>query len=274
MEFTTKPSIAIPVDLRFSYSLHLLFSLQANGWGFRRITQGRDRNAYYHPRFLRGLPHLCKNMRRPGVNQKKASDPNEEPDLYEISRSHPVPERAEDDSILLHNTVQNGPRARMPIYCGAFSMSTTNSTNTHKMPSLVSDNKKPATTNGTPHDQMALNMFAQSMATTETQVRGSGSPMNISPASAPKPVFNIQPNEPPQQQQNKQPNFSNLAAAQGGNNNFAALAAANQMAMSVMPSFGNNAAAASQFAAGFAAAAAFSQQHFSTFLQSMQQQQR
>ena len=29
-------------------------TLTANGWGFRRLTQGYDRNAYYHEYFLKG----------------------------------------------------------------------------------------------------------------------------------------------------------------------------------------------------------------------------
>jgi hypothetical protein len=38
-------------------------------------SSGRDRNSYYHPLFLRGLPHLCKAMKRPGVAKKLAADP-------------------------------------------------------------------------------------------------------------------------------------------------------------------------------------------------------
>jgi hypothetical protein len=244
----------------FEHAKFSSFVRQANGWGFRRITQGRDRNAYYHPQFLRGLPHLCKQMKRPGVSEKKATDPNEEPDFYEISKVKPVPERTDDDSILLHCTVQNGPRARMPIYCGAF--------NTKSSPMFMpSMEKKPTTTTGTPNDQMALNIFNQSLAKTENQVRGPEA-MSISPTPANKPVLlNVQPQQ--QQQSTQSP------LGQGGNSNMAALAAANQMAMNfpMMPNFGgNNAAAVSQFAAGFAAATAFSQQHFSNVFKQMSQQ--
>ena len=68
------------------------FIRQANGWGFRRITQGPDKNCYYHEQFLRGLPHLIKSMKRPGVAEKKAMDAAQAPDFTEISQLHPVPE--------------------------------------------------------------------------------------------------------------------------------------------------------------------------------------
>jgi len=67
-------------------------------------------------RFLRGLPHLCKKMHRPGVAKKKAVNPDQEPDFYEISKMFPVPEEApEDSNIALESTVRYGPRARVPV---------------------------------------------------------------------------------------------------------------------------------------------------------------
>ncbi|CAJ1966300.1 unnamed protein product [Cylindrotheca closterium] len=41
------------------------FMRQVNGWAFNRITEGPDMNAYYHDMFLRGIPNLCFDMRRP-----------------------------------------------------------------------------------------------------------------------------------------------------------------------------------------------------------------
>jgi HSF-type DNA-binding len=99
----------------FEHSKFSSFIRQANGWGFRRINAGRDRNCYYHPQFLRGLPHLCKEMKRPGVSQKAPVDPDREPDLYRISEIFPVPERAQDDSIMLFSTLNGGPKARISI---------------------------------------------------------------------------------------------------------------------------------------------------------------
>lgn len=100
----------------FEHSKFSSFIRQANGWGFRRITQGRDRNCYYNELFLRGLPHLCKDMKRHGVSEKLAADPDHEPDFYRISQEQPVPERGpDDDSILLPHILMDGPKARMPI---------------------------------------------------------------------------------------------------------------------------------------------------------------
>uniref|UniRef100_A0A7S2R2A8 HSF-type DNA-binding domain-containing protein n=1 Tax=Eucampia antarctica TaxID=49252 RepID=A0A7S2R2A8_9STRA len=104
----------------FEHQKFSSFIRQANGWGFRRITQGRDRNSYYHELFLRSLPHLCKKMKRPGVSKKAVADPDHEPDFYKISEMHQVPsEAATDELTLLPSTVIGGPKARMPVHFGA-----------------------------------------------------------------------------------------------------------------------------------------------------------
>jgi len=103
----------------FEHQKFSSFIRQANGWGFRRITQGRDRNSYYHELFLRSLPHLCKKMKRPGVSKKAVADPDHEPDFYKISEVHQVPsEAAIDELTLLPSTVVGGPKARMPVHFG------------------------------------------------------------------------------------------------------------------------------------------------------------
>jgi hypothetical protein len=70
--------------------LHLV--LQVNGWGFKRITEGPDLNAYYHEMFLRGLPQVAAKMRRPLKGQ---IDPSKElgqcPDFHKISMLAPLP---------------------------------------------------------------------------------------------------------------------------------------------------------------------------------------
>eukprot|EP00980_Cylindrotheca_fusiformis_P013884 scaffold3598_cov115-Cylindrotheca_fusiformis.AAC.20 len=120
----------------FEHSKFSSFIRQANGWGFRRLTQGRDRNSYYNELFLRGLPHLCKDMKRCGVSEKLAADPECEPDLYRISREHPVPDHGpDDDSILLPHILKEGPKARMPI---CFRRSHGNSGTTSNPPKPVS----------------------------------------------------------------------------------------------------------------------------------------
>ena len=60
------------------------FVRQANGWGFRRISIGPDRNAYYHRYFLQGRVDLCRLMKRPGVQEKFPIDPNTEPNFYRM----------------------------------------------------------------------------------------------------------------------------------------------------------------------------------------------
>ncbi len=109
----------------FEHAKFSSFIRQANGWGFRRVTQGRDRNSYYHEMFLRGLPHLCKMMKRPGVAEKVTTDPDHEPDFFKISEEKPVPESSQDESILLHCTLQGGPKARMPVCAGNLAKSST-----------------------------------------------------------------------------------------------------------------------------------------------------
>ena len=48
------------------------FSRQVNGWGFRRVTQGDERNAYYHEFFIRDQPFLISSMRRKSSKKKKS----------------------------------------------------------------------------------------------------------------------------------------------------------------------------------------------------------
>lgn len=84
----------------FEHQKFSSFIRQANGWGFRRITQGRDRNSYYHELFLRGLPHLCKKMKRPGVSKKTTMDAQYEPDFYAISEMYPLPTDSTTDNVV------------------------------------------------------------------------------------------------------------------------------------------------------------------------------
>jgi len=63
------------------------FTRQANRWGFRRITHGVDKSAYYHEYFLRGLPNLCKTIKRPVPIRMLSS--SSEPDFYSDSFTNP-----------------------------------------------------------------------------------------------------------------------------------------------------------------------------------------
>lgn len=100
----------------FEHSKYSSFVRQTNGWGFRRISVGSDRNSYYNELFLRGLPHLCKQMKRHGVAEKIMIDAKHEPDLGSISKLYPVPyETTQDDLVVLESIIDEGPRARMPV---------------------------------------------------------------------------------------------------------------------------------------------------------------
>ena len=79
----------------FSISKFESFTRQVNGWGFKRITQGPDVNAYYHEMFLRGMPHLIQWMKRSTSLQgrrKIRADPRDEPNFYQISSLYPLPD--------------------------------------------------------------------------------------------------------------------------------------------------------------------------------------
>jgi hypothetical protein len=61
------------------------FQRQLNLYGFRRITQGADSGAYYHPLFLQGRPSLGQRMVRQkvkGTGHKQPSDASSEPNFY------------------------------------------------------------------------------------------------------------------------------------------------------------------------------------------------
>lgn len=67
------------------------FNRSVNGWGFKRLVgEGPDQNAYYHELFLFGRPELTRAMTRLVNPGKRLPNKNEEPDLYEMSRKHPL----------------------------------------------------------------------------------------------------------------------------------------------------------------------------------------
>lgn len=73
---------------RFSRSKKFTsFVRQLNLYEFRRISRGKDKGAYYHPKFLRGNLSLANSLRRKRVNGREkrcASDPETEPDFYSM----------------------------------------------------------------------------------------------------------------------------------------------------------------------------------------------
>lgn len=247
----------------FEHAKFSSFIRQANGWGFRRITQGPDRNAYYHELFLRGLPHLCKKMKRPGVSQKQACDPEHEPDLYKISEMFPLKDKAPDDCILLDCTVQGGPKARMPIYTGTSLSSYTTVAPAASMPMETSPTSTSSTGGQlTPMDLAALASFQKAMAASENQVQN----VEMAPAPVQAPVAMPQPAFFPAPAAATAP----LPAAADSNNLSSALATADRLAFYSAPNLAAlqqaSSAAASQFAAGFVAATALSHQQFRNLL--------
>lgn len=56
----------------FDHSKFSSFTRQVNGWGFRRLTEGANMGSYYEEHFLRSMPWLCKQMKRPKVGEKRS----------------------------------------------------------------------------------------------------------------------------------------------------------------------------------------------------------
>ena len=76
----------------FGHNRYSSFLRQLNNHGFKHLTRGMDRNSYYHECFLRGLPHLLPYI-PPGRDARRLlPDPDNEPDLYAISRLCPLPD--------------------------------------------------------------------------------------------------------------------------------------------------------------------------------------
>jgi len=115
------------------------FVRQANGWGFRRMSQGADRNAYYHRYFLRGRVDLCRLMKRPGVNQKPPIDPRREPNFYSM------PDPRDDTSLdALAQRAGSGNRAVREAQLRHENANATTTTDTKKDDEDAMCNKLPA----------------------------------------------------------------------------------------------------------------------------------
>ena len=216
-------------------------------------------------------------MKRPGVSEKQAADPEQEPDFYKISEMYPVPEKpVEDDSVLLHFTLQHGPKARMPIYSGSYQNSI--------KPSL--DTKSPASSGLTPRDHDSINAFQQSLGAAESQMRN----MSYSSTSIPRPLdcFEPIPIHNPVAVNHNMINRNTNSSNQGGSglhfqvgSKVSALAAANQLAFGTSINRGSSQPqnlldqpGAAHFAAGFAAAQALSQQQLRTIVMQSQRNEQ
>jgi len=78
----------------FGHKNYASFVRIINAWGFRRITRGADRDAYYHELFLRGRPDLHQRMKRLSNCHRKTPVHKEDkcPNFYELAKTSPLPE--------------------------------------------------------------------------------------------------------------------------------------------------------------------------------------
>ncbi|KAL7461230.1 hypothetical protein ACHAXS_001652 [Conticribra weissflogii] len=99
------------------------FYRQANGWGFRRMLKGPDKGSFCSENFLRGVPHLCKKMRRiGGAKTIENANIKHEPNLWKISAINPLPVEipCDDLNVIVLKTInesvkKDGPKAKMPF---------------------------------------------------------------------------------------------------------------------------------------------------------------
>jgi len=71
----------------FNQTKYTSFQRQLNMYGFRHLTIGMDRNAYYHEYFLKHKGFLCEHIRRTSIKGngvKGKPNPNTEPKFYEM----------------------------------------------------------------------------------------------------------------------------------------------------------------------------------------------
>jgi hypothetical protein len=84
----TKEFVETVMPRYFRHTKFSSFRRQLNLYNFLRITQGRDKGAYYHELFLRGKSFLAGGIVRQkvkGTMVKSAASPETEPDLYSMS---------------------------------------------------------------------------------------------------------------------------------------------------------------------------------------------
>lgn len=92
------------------------FRKQLSLWNFKRITKGEDAGSYYHPRFLRALPGLMKQMhckKIKGIGKALVANPDAEPNFYrnDLYRELPdfsmYPPTLADDHSSQHSSYHN-----------------------------------------------------------------------------------------------------------------------------------------------------------------------
>lgn len=94
------------------------FQRQLNLYGFRRITQGRDKGGYYHELFLRGRTLLALKMQRTkvkGTGARKASSPETEPDFYSMPFVYERDDKKNDAAAAVSPTATMPTAAASPV---------------------------------------------------------------------------------------------------------------------------------------------------------------
>eukprot|EP00970_Alexandrium_tamarense_P020455 scaffold15251_cov214-Alexandrium_tamarense.AAC.6 len=86
--------VATVLPKYFGHDNYCSFIRAVNGWGFRRVTTGDEKDSYYHELFLRGRRDLYERMKRVPANYRKSALGKEDraPDFWELSKVSPLPE--------------------------------------------------------------------------------------------------------------------------------------------------------------------------------------
>jgi HSF-type DNA-binding len=77
----------------FSQTKFASFQRQLNLYGFRRMTTGKDKGAYFHEHFLRGMRQRVQQMTRQkikGIKSRKPSLMGAEPNFWQMPRLLPT----------------------------------------------------------------------------------------------------------------------------------------------------------------------------------------
>ncbi|CAB9510156.1 shock factor protein HSF8 [Seminavis robusta] len=98
----------------FGHTRYSSFLRQLSNHSFKHLTQGTDRNCYYHEFMLRGLPHLGKYMPRPKDARRLVPDPSNEPDFNAISKAFPLP-GGNGNGVNAEPTQEPQAAANMPV---------------------------------------------------------------------------------------------------------------------------------------------------------------
>jgi hypothetical protein len=92
----------------FGHKRYSSFLRELSNHGFKHISQGSDRNCYYHEFMLRGLPHLCKYMPKSKDARRLIADPENEPNFYVVTKNFPLP----DDPAFGHDVAETELEAK------------------------------------------------------------------------------------------------------------------------------------------------------------------